>query len=133
MDEDTRAFNEIMAAFGLPKKSAEEQVARKKAIEAATLRAIDIPFQVMNAAFKGFEVAGAMVEQGNPNSVTDAGVGALALHTCMEGAWLNVKINAAEMKNHPQVEEMLEAGRELFKRAEETKNAILDRVYKKIG
>jgi glutamate formiminotransferase/formiminotetrahydrofolate cyclodeaminase len=133
VDEDTRAFNEIMAAFGLPKKSAEEQVARKKAIEAATLRAIDIPFQVMNAAFGGFEVAGAMVEHGNPNSVTDAGVGALALHTCMEGAWLNVRINAAEMKNHPQVEEMLEAGRELFKRAEETKNAILDRVYKKIG
>ncbi|TFH24274.1 MAG: glutamate formimidoyltransferase [Bacteroidia bacterium] len=133
VDEDARAFNGIMAAFGLPNKSAEEQRTRKAAIEEATLHAIEIPYQLMNTSYEGFEVAGAMAETGNPNSVSDAGVGALALHACIEGAWLNVKINATEMKKHPRVKEILESGRKLRKRAEETKNGILDRVNEKIG
>jgi glutamate formiminotransferase/formiminotetrahydrofolate cyclodeaminase len=132
VDEDTLAFNEIMAAFGLPRKSAEDLEARKRAIEAATIHAIEVPFRVMNTAYEGFEVAEAMTEIGNPNSISDAGVGALALYTCMEGAWLNMKINAADVKNHPRVQEILEAGRELLERAEETKNRILDRVNEKI-
>jgi len=133
VDEDTRAFNEIMAAFGLPKKSTEEQAARKAAIEAATLHAIEVPYQVMLTSFDGFEVAGAMADTGNPNSVSDAGVGALALNACIEGAWLNVKINAADMKKHPRVVEILEKGMELLRQAEETKTGILDRVNEKIG
>jgi glutamate formiminotransferase/formiminotetrahydrofolate cyclodeaminase len=133
VDEDTRAFNEIIAAFGLPKKSAEEQAARKAAIEAATLHAIEVPFQVMLTSFDGFEVTGAMADIGNPNSVSDAGVGALALNACIQGAWLNVKINAADMRQHPRVKEILETGRKLLKRAEETKIGILDRVNGKIG
>jgi glutamate formiminotransferase/formiminotetrahydrofolate cyclodeaminase len=128
VDEDTRAFNEIMAAFGLPKKSAVEQEARKKAIEAATLHAIEVPFEVMNVAFEGFEVTGAMAETGNPNSVSDAGVGALALHACIEGAWLNVKINAVDLKEHPNVVRMLQEGEALRSKASARKNAVLDLV-----
>ena len=133
VDEDTRAFNDIMGAFGLPNKSEEEQAARKEAIEAATLEAIEVPYQVMNTSFEGLEVTGAMADTGNPNSVSDAGVGALALHACIEGAWLNVKINAAELKNHPRVKEIMESGNELLKRADATKSRILARVNEKIG
>jgi len=133
VDEDTRAFNDIMEAFGLPKKSWEEQAARKEAIDLATLKAIEVPYQVMKTSYEGFEVAEAMAETGNPNSVSDAGVGALGLYACIEGAWLNVKINASEMKKHPRVEEIMESGSELIKRAEATKSRILARVNEKIG
>jgi len=132
VDEDTNAFNEIMAAFGLPKKSTEEQEVRKAAIEAATLHAIEVPFEVMNVAYAGFEVAGAMAEAGNPNSVSDAGVGALALHACVEGAWLNVKINAVDLKDHNSVLEILKAGLHLRERSEALKKEILDRVGRNI-
>ncbi|MCK4880920.1 MAG: glutamate formimidoyltransferase [Bacteroidales bacterium] len=131
VDEDTRAFNDIMAAFGLPKKSAGEQETRKAAIEAATLHAIEVPFDVMNMAYAGFEVAGAMAETGNPNSVSDAGVGALALHACIEGAWLNVKINAIDLNEHPEVVRMLQEGEELRHRASSRKSAVIDLVNQK--
>ena len=133
VDEDTRAFNGIMAAFGLPGNSEEEQAARASAIEAATLQAIEVPFQVMKSATEGFDVAAAMVDTGNPNSVSDAGVGALALHACIEGAWLNVRINAADMKKHPRVSEILETGKDVLERADQSKNEILDRVVRSIG
>jgi len=133
VDEDTRAFNSIMAAFGLPRKSQEEKEARKEAIDAATLYAIEVPFQVMNTALEGFEVAGAMADVGNPNSVSDAGVGALALFACMQGAWLNVKINAADMKDHQRVETILEEGEGLLQQAEKLKSEILTLVEEKIG
>jgi len=132
VDEDTHAFNEIMAAFGLPKKSTGEQELRKAAIEAATLHAIEVPFEVMNLAYEGFEVAGVMAEAGNPNSVSDAGVGALALYACIEGAWLNVKINAVDLKDHTRVLEILKAGLQLRERSEVLKKEILDRVGRKI-
>jgi glutamate formiminotransferase/formiminotetrahydrofolate cyclodeaminase len=132
VDEDTRAFNGIMAAFAMPKKSPGEVEIRKQAIEMATLNAIEVPFQVMNMAFRGFEVAGAMADTGNPNSVSDAGVGALALYACMEGAWLNVQINALDMKNHGRVLDILRAGAELLEKGEREKSAILARVLRKI-
>ena len=132
VDEDTRAFNGIMAAFALPKKSPEELESRKQAIETATLYAIEVPFQVMQTAFQGFEVAGAMTDIGNPNSISDAGVGALALYACMEGAWLNVQINAMDMKYHGRVQEILKAGRVLLEEGEKEKSAILARVLAKI-
>jgi glutamate formiminotransferase / formiminotetrahydrofolate cyclodeaminase len=94
VDEDTEAFNRILEAFGLPKKTDEEKKMRNQAIEAATKHATMIPFKVMETAFSGFELVRAMVETGNPNSVSDAGVGALALRSCVRGACLNVKINA---------------------------------------
>jgi len=128
VDEDTHAFNEIMAAFGLPKKSHEEQELRKATIEAATLHAIEVPLEVMSVACEGIEVARAMAEAGNPNSVSDAGVGALALHACVEGAWLNVKINAVDLDTHPEVTRMLLEGEALRSKASMRNNVVLDLV-----
>lgn len=133
VDEDTRAFNGIMQAFGLPKKSGEEKLARQEAITSATLHAIRIPFMVMETAYQCFELAEAMAAEGNPNSVSDAGVGAIALQACIEGAWLNVKINAADMDTHPQVDEMLEQGLKLFQKSVTARERILLLVNRKIG
>ena len=133
VDEDTRAFNGIMQAFGLPKKSGEEKLARQEAITSATLHAIRIPFRVMETAYQCFELAEAMAAEGNPNSVSDAGVGAIALQACIEGAWLNVKINAADMDTHPQVDEMLEQGLKLFQKSVTARERILLLVNRKIG
>jgi len=132
VDKDTRAFNAIMAAYGLPVKSNEEKEARKAAIDLAILHAIKIPFQVMNAAFEGYEISEAMSATGNPNSVSDAGVGALALHACIEGAWLNVRINASELKHHPEVLEILEEGAKLMQKSSVKLNSIKKAVLSKI-
>ena len=99
VDEDTNAFNKIMAAFGLPKKTDEEKAARSQAIQDATKFATEVPFRTMKAAFSAFEVVRAMAEIGNPNSVSDAGVGALCARSAVMGAHLNVKINAASLKD----------------------------------
>ena len=133
VDEDTRAFNAIMDAFGLPKRTPQEQELRKAAIEEATLHAIKVPFEVMKVASEGFEVAGAMAESGNPNSVSDAGVSALALFACIEGAWLNVKINATDLKENPQIKAIYQKGRELISYASQARDRILIRVEEKIG
>ncbi len=132
VDEDTRAFQGIMDAFGLPKNSEEEKAARKEAIESATVEAIRVPFSVMETAFQGFGLAEAMATEGNPNSVSDAGVGALALHACIEGAWLNVKINAAGMESNPEVSRFLSAGSELKEKAGPARDNILQLVNSRI-
>lgn len=93
VDEDTEAFNRIMEAFSLPKKSKEEQVSRDGAIRAATINAIKVPLEVMATASKGFKLIEAMISSGNPNSISDAGVGAMAIRTAILGAHLNVLIN----------------------------------------
>lgn len=95
VDEDTAAFNQIMAAFRLPKDTADE-AARKPAIQ-ATQYAIETPMRTMEAAFAVFELAEAMVRDGNPNSVSDAGVGALCARAAVMGAWMNVKINTGSL------------------------------------
>lgn len=133
VDEDTLAFNEIIAAFGLPKISREEQEQRKRAIEEATLHAIEVPLEVMKVALKGFEVAQAMAEIGNPNSISDAGVGVLALNACVEGAWLNVKINAGDLPGHHEVERMLREGVAIKQQAEEQKTMILSLIMQRIN
>ncbi len=133
VDEDTLAFNAIMAAFGLPKKTPQEQELRKVAIEEATLHAIEVPLEVMKVAFKGFEVAQAMAEIGNPNSISDAGVGALALNACVEGAWLNVKINAGELQSHPEVLRMLREGVELKQQSDTQKTLIMNLIMRKMN
>jgi glutamate formiminotransferase / formiminotetrahydrofolate cyclodeaminase len=93
IDEDTNAFNAIIEAFGMPKKTDEEAVTRNKAIQDATKYAIEIPFRIMETAFGAFGLIRAMVEKGNPNSVTDACVGALAIRSCIIGAYMNVRVN----------------------------------------
>jgi len=99
VDEDTAAFSKVMDAFALPKGSAEEKTARSAAVEAATKYAAEVPLKVMETASKSYELLSAMVEKGNPASVSDVGVGALATRACVEGAALNVRINLASLKD----------------------------------
>ena len=113
VDEDTNAFNKIMNAFRLPKDSEEEKVKRQEAIQAATKNAILTPFKVMETAFSSMEVMKAMVEFGNPNSITDAGVGALCARTAVIGAFLNVKINCSDCIDKTFVDDILKRGQRL--------------------
>ncbi|MBL7690030.1 MAG: glutamate formimidoyltransferase [Flavipsychrobacter sp.] len=113
VDEDTNSFNAIMAAFGLPKATEEEKAARKAAIEAATIYAIKIPFRTMEVAFQAMDLAIQMAAKGNPNSVSDAGVGALCARTAVKGCYLNVRINAQDLKEHPEVKPLLARAEEI--------------------
>jgi glutamate formiminotransferase/formiminotetrahydrofolate cyclodeaminase len=99
VDEDTAAFNKVMDAFALPKESAEEKAARSAAIEAATKCAAEVPLKVMETASKSYALLAEMAEKGNPASISDVGVGALATRACIEGAALNVRINLGQLKN----------------------------------
>jgi glutamate formiminotransferase/formiminotetrahydrofolate cyclodeaminase len=108
IDEDTNSFNAIMAAFGLPKATDAEKAARKAAIEKATIYAIQIPFRTMEVALEAMDLAIQMAAKGNPNSVSDAGVGALCARTAVKGCYLNVRINAQDLKEHPEVKPLLE-------------------------
>jgi glutamate formiminotransferase/formiminotetrahydrofolate cyclodeaminase len=99
VDEDTAAFNKVMDAFALPKESPEEKAARAAVIEEATKRAAEVPLKVMETASKSYELLGEMADKGNPASVSDAGVGALATRACIEGAALNVRINLGQLKD----------------------------------
>jgi glutamate formiminotransferase / formiminotetrahydrofolate cyclodeaminase len=124
VDEDTNAFNRIMAAFGLPKTTGKEQEVRRQAIREATIGAIEVPLEVMKTACRGYEVAEAMIERGNPNSITDAGVGVLAIHAAIEGAWLNVLVNATDVKEDEKVQEMLKEGGKIRSESDEIKNRL---------
>jgi glutamate formiminotransferase / formiminotetrahydrofolate cyclodeaminase len=99
VDEDTAAFNKVMDSFALPKESPEEMAARTVAIEAATKYAADVPLKVMETASKSYALLAEMAEKGNPASVSDVGVGALATRACIEGAALNVRINLGQLKD----------------------------------
>jgi len=107
VDEDTAAFNGIMAVFGMPKSTPEEKKARAEAMEKATLYATEVPLHTMQCAFRAFPIIKAMAEHGNPNSVSDAGVGALATRSAILGAFLNVKINAAGLKDRGKAEKLV--------------------------
>ncbi len=112
VDEDTAAFNRIMAAFGLPKNTDAEKQARKEAIANATISAIEVPYKVMRLSHESMQLIKCMAEIGNPNSVSDAGVAALCARSAVIGAHLNVKINAAGLADKSSVEEWLkDAGR----------------------
>jgi len=132
VDEDTIAFNKIMDAFRKPKKSEKEKQERKKAIQEATKNAIMVPFKVMETAFRAFEVLKAMAETGNPNSVSDAGVGALAIRSCVMGAFLNVKINASGLDDKQFVNSILKKGKEIEDKTNRKEKEILAIVEKKL-
>lgn len=132
VDEDTVAFNAIMAAFQLPKDTEQEKAARKQAIQQATLHAIETPYRVMEASLASMEIIKAMAEVGNPNSVTDAGVGALCARSAVLGAFLNVKINCASYGDKAYVAEKLSAGQILADSAIALEQQILDIVESKI-
>jgi glutamate formiminotransferase/formiminotetrahydrofolate cyclodeaminase len=125
VDEDTAAFNSILSAMALPKKSEEEKQLRNIAIEDATINAAMVPLKVMETAFNAFSLLYEMVEKGNPNSVTDAGVGTIAIRGCIKGAFLNVKINASGIKDKVFTEKIIEKGKILENKAEEAEGKIL--------
>ncbi len=133
VDEDTDAFNCIMAVFGMPKGTDEEKAARAAAMEKATLYATEVPLKTMKASFRAFEVAGEMAEKGNPNSVSDAGVGALAARAAVQGAFLNVKINAAGLKDRAKAEALVSEAAEIAKAADAEERRILEIVNAKIN
>ena len=133
VDEDTAAFDRIMAAFGLPKGTDEERAARAEAIEEATLYASQVPLRTMKASFKVFEVARAMATEGNPNSVSDAGVGALAARSAVLGACLNVKINAVGLKDKEKAATLIAEAEGIAAKTVEEEKEILDIVNSKIN
>jgi len=133
VDADTHAFNGIMLAFGMPKSTEEEKAARQKAIQDATKQAIEVPYAVMRSAFGSMEVIKAMAENGNPNSVSDAGVGALCARSAVMGAFLNVKINAAGYDDKQYTSAIIAKGRELERNTISLEKEILDLVNAKIG
>lgn len=132
VDEDTDAFNQIMAAFGLPKSNNDEVAARKAAIEAATINAIRVPFRTMEVAYESFALAKSMAEIGNPNSVSDAGVGALCARAAVKGAYLNVKINAQDLEEHQEVKPILAKAEEMNINADKLEKEIWETVCNKI-
>lgn len=132
VDEDTNAFNKIMDAFGLPKNSEEEKAARDAAIQDATRFATEIPFLTMEKALASMEVIKAMAEIGNPNSVTDAGVGALCARSAVMGAFLNVKINASGLKDKEFVNDINARGAAIEQKAKDLEAEILQIVNGKI-
>lgn len=132
VDEDTRSFNAIIDAFRLPKESETDKAERKAAIQAATKKAIEVPFEIMKLSLDSFEVIQAMAEDGNPNSVTDAGVGALCARTAVHGAFLNVKINTGSLDDKVFVKSVLKEGQQMIKEANKLEKEILKIVNAKI-
>ncbi len=132
VDEDTAAFNKIMAVFSMPKSTPEEKAARAEALEAATLYATEVPLRTMEASYDVFDYAEAMAREGNPASVSDAAVGALAARAAVVGALLNVKINAAGLKNRENAEKLLTRADEIDKKSEARVATVLEIANSKI-
>ena len=133
VDEDTAAFNKIMDVFAMPKNTAEEKAARAEAMQVATLYATQVPLHTMKAAYKAFEIVRAMAVEGNPNSVSDAGVGALAARSAVMGACLNVKINAAGLKDREVAGALVKEAEEIQTLAQQAEKEILEIVESKIN
>ena len=133
VDADTRAFNALMSAFGLPKGNEEEKKMRHQAIQAATKVAIEVPFHVMETAYATLELIKAMASGGNPNSVSDAGVGALCVRAAVHGAFLNVRINASGYEDKNYVAAILGRGQMLIGRTDQAEREIMAIVNEKIG
>ena len=133
VDEDTAAFNRIMAVFAMPKSTDEERAARSAALQEATLYATEVPLRTMRAALAVFPIVRAMAEEGNPNSVSDAGVGALAARSAVFGARLNVRINAAGLKDRAKADALVSEADALAAEAARLETEVLEIVERKIG
>ena len=133
VDEDTCAFNKIMDAMSMPKKSDEEKAARAAAMEAATLYATQVPLRTMKTSYEVFDLVEEMAKEGNPNSVSDAGVGALAARSAVLGAFLNVKINAAGLKDRAVADELVAQATKIADEAVLRETQIIKIVNEKIG
>jgi glutamate formiminotransferase / formiminotetrahydrofolate cyclodeaminase len=133
VDLDTAAFNKIMSAFSLPKGTDEEKAARKQSIQDATKFAIEVPFKVMQLSYESLSIIKAMAEVGNPNSVSDAGVGALCARTAVMGAFMNVRINASGFDDEIYVNDIITKGKEIESKTISIEAEILKIVNEKIG
>jgi glutamate formiminotransferase/formiminotetrahydrofolate cyclodeaminase len=133
VDEDTAAFNKVMDAFALPKESAEEKAARSAAIEQATKHAAEIPLKAMETAFKSYQLLSEMADKGNPASISDVSVGALATRACIEGAAMNVRINLAGLKDEKFKSAFVEKVRKISADSEARFKEIDHVVEKKLG
>ena len=133
VDEDTEAFNRIMAVFSMPKSTDEEKAARSAALQEATLYATQVPLKTIRAAHAAFPLVRAMAGEGNPNSVSDAGVGALAIRSAVMGAALNVKINAAGLKDRAAADELVGEAERLVADSQREESEILAIVERKIN
>ncbi len=133
VDEDTEAFNLIMTAFDLPKKTDDEKKIKSKAIQDATKNAILVPFRTMETAYSGFGLLKEMVEKGNPNSITDAGVGALALRAAVKGAALNVRINAAGLDDKEFASDIVARATIIELKADSAESEIMKLIGTKLG
>ena len=133
VDEDTKAFSKIMDAFGLPKGTAEEKAARTKAIADATRYAAEVPLKVAQMSADTFDIIEAMVDMGNPNSITDAGVGALCARTAVKGAVMNVRINLDGFEDTAFVEATLKKAMGLDALADKREQEITAKVNAKLA
>jgi glutamate formiminotransferase/formiminotetrahydrofolate cyclodeaminase len=133
VDEDTAAFKKVMDAFALPKESAEEKAARSAAIESATKYAAEVPLRVMETASKSYQLLSEMAEKGNPNSISDVGVGALATRACVEGAALNVRINLGQLKDEKFKSALVERVRKISADSDAQFKKINQAVESKLG
>lgn len=133
VDEDTEAFNKIMAALQMPKSTPEEKAARAQALEDATLYATEVPLRTMQTTLEVFPLLESMAATGNPNSVSDAGVGALAARSAVLGAQLNVKINAAGLKDREKAKQLTDEAAEIARKAMEAEAKVLAIANEKIG
>ena len=133
VDADTKAFNEIMSAFNLPKSTDEEKKKRTQCIQEATKYAIEVPFKVMQLSFESMDLIKTMAIEGNPNSVSDAGVGALCARSAVIGAFMNVRINASGLDDKKFVDEIISKGKLIEKQTIAAETEILSLVNEKIG
>lgn len=132
VDEDTAAFNKIMDVFSMPKGTEEEKAARAKAMEAATLYATEVPLRTLKTSFKVFELAKEMALNGNPNSASDAGVGAIAARGAVLGAALNVHINAVGLEDKAKAQELMNQADRIAEEAKKCEAEVLKIVNDKI-
>ena len=133
VDEDTAAFNKVMDAFALPKDSAEEKAARSAAIQAANKYAAEVPLRVMETAFKSYEILTEMAKKGNPASISDVGVGLLAVRACVDGAAMNVRINLAGLKDEKLKSALLEKVKQIRAESESEFKVIIQIVESKMS
>src|SRR5438874_4694234 len=132
VDDDTAAFNKVMDAFALPKGSSEEKVARSAAIEQATKYAAEIPLKVMETSSKSYQLLSDMAEKGNPASISDVGVGLLAVRACVEGAAMNVRINLGGLKDEKSKSALLEKLQKISAESESQFGRIIQVVESKL-
>lgn len=133
IDEDTKAFNGIMNAFQLPKSTDQEKAVRSAAIESASVYATEIPFKTMQVAYSAIPCLEYMVNNGNPNSITDAGVGLLCIKTAVRGAYFNVMVNAKGLKNKAQAEGFANEAKTILAKNHQEIDAILEAVEKAVA